>query len=40
MLANVVNFDNCIKTGYPVMESCPRHCRIPEDRILVEGEER
>lgn len=30
------NFEECARAGYPVMESYPRQCRIPEGEIFVE----
>ncbi|XOB40359.1 MAG: hypothetical protein ACKKMR_03570 [Candidatus Nealsonbacteria bacterium] len=35
----VYSFNDCIKAGYPVMESYPRQCKTPDGRIFTEGEE-
>lgn len=32
----VTSFDECVRAGYPVMESYPRQCRTPDGRIFVE----
>jgi|GEM_PF-1441708 len=32
----VNNFDDCVKAGYPVMESYPRQCKTPDGRIFTE----
>lgn len=32
----VLSFENCVKAGYPVMESYPRQCRTPDGRIYAE----
>lgn len=35
-LPEVKNFDECVKAGYPVMESYPRQCKIPDGKTFVE----
>ena len=35
-VANISNFEQCAKAGYPVMESYPRQCRTPDGRNFVE----
>ncbi|GAI55743.1 unnamed protein product, partial [marine sediment metagenome] len=35
----VYSFNDCIKAGYPVMESYPRQCKTPDGRTFTEGEE-
>jgi len=32
----VKNFDECLKAGYPVMESYPRQCKTPDGKIFIE----
>lgn len=32
----VQNFDECIKAGYPVMESYPRQCKTPDGKTFTE----
>jgi len=32
----VTNFEECINAGYPVMESYPRQCRVPEGELFSE----
>lgn len=32
----VKNFNDCLKAGYPIMESYPRQCKIPEGKNFVE----
>ena len=32
----VLSFEDCVKAGYPVMESHPRQCRMPDGRIYAE----
>jgi len=32
----VQSFNECIKAGYPVMESYPRQCKVPDGKIFVE----
>lgn len=34
--AVVDSFEECVETGYPVMESYPRQCRTPDGRLFVE----
>ncbi|MBU0597294.1 Gmad2 immunoglobulin-like domain-containing protein [Patescibacteria group bacterium] len=31
------NFDDCLSMGYPIMESYPRQCRLPNGSTLVEN---
>ena len=33
---SVSSFDECVRAGYPVMESFPRQCRTPDGRNFVE----
>jgi hypothetical protein len=33
---NVTSFDECVRAGYPVMESFPRQCKTPDGRNFVE----
>jgi len=35
----VYSFNDCIKAGYPAMESHPRQCKTPDGRTFTEGEE-
>ena len=35
----VYSFNDCIKAGYPVMESYPRQCKTLDGRTFTEGEE-
>jgi len=32
----VQSFDDCVKAGYPVMESYPRQCKVPDGQTFVE----
>ncbi len=32
----VTNFEECASAGYPVMESYPRQCRVPDGELFVE----
>jgi hypothetical protein len=32
----VSNFEECVKAGYPVMESYPRQCSTPSGKFFVE----
>jgi hypothetical protein len=34
--AEVLSFEDCVKAGYPVMESYPRQCRVPDGRVYAE----
>jgi len=33
---DVSSFDDCVRAGYPVMESFPRQCKTPDGRNFVE----
>ena len=33
---NILSFEDCIKAGYPAMESHPRQCRTADGRLYVE----
>ena len=33
----ITTFDECVRAGYPVMESYPRQCRTPEGSVFVEN---
>lgn len=33
----VKDFEDCVKAGYPVMESYPRQCSLPSGRFFVEN---
>ena len=35
--SSVVSFQDCTEAGYPVTQSLPRECRVPDGRILKEG---
>jgi len=35
----VYSFNDCIKAGYPILESYPRQCKTPDERTFTEGEE-
>ncbi|XOB41911.1 MAG: hypothetical protein ACKKMS_00755 [Candidatus Nealsonbacteria bacterium] len=35
----VYSFNDCIKAGYPILESYPRQCKTPDGRTFTEGEE-
>lgn len=32
----ITNFDQCVEAGYPVLESYPRQCQLPDGEILME----
>lgn len=32
----VMSFEDCVRAGYPVMESYPRQCRTPDGRLYAE----
>ncbi len=34
--SKISNFEECVKAGYPVMESYPRQCTVPGGRFFVE----
>jgi hypothetical protein len=36
LVVNVASFEECVKAGYPVMESHPRQCRTPDGRTYAE----
>jgi hypothetical protein len=33
---SITSFEECIKAGYPAMESYPRQCRVPGGELFVE----
>lgn len=35
-ITDVSSFDECVRAGYPVMESFPRQCKTPDGRNFVE----
>lgn len=35
-LNNVLSFEDCVKAGYPVLESLPRQCKTPDGRTYAE----
>ncbi len=35
--SNVNNFEECVKAGYPVMETYPRQCKTPDGRMFIEN---
>ena len=35
-IPTVTSFDECVRAGYPVMESFPRQCKTPDGRNFVE----
>ena len=35
-LATASSFDECVKAGFPVMESYPRQCKTPDNKTFVE----
>ncbi len=35
-ITNILNFEDCEKAGYPVMESSPRQCKTPEGLTFTE----
>lgn len=35
-VANIRSFEDCAAAGYPVMESSPRQCRLPDGRLYAE----
>lgn len=35
-LENIRSFEDCAAAGYPVMESSPRQCRLPDGRLYAE----
>ncbi|MFH0987472.1 MAG: Gmad2 immunoglobulin-like domain-containing protein [Patescibacteria group bacterium] len=30
------SFDDCVKAGYPIMESYPRQCKVPDGEVFTE----
>jgi len=34
--AQIKSFEDCVKAGYPVMESYPRQCTLPGGKFFVE----
>ena len=34
-VASITNFDECAAAGYPIMESYPEQCRVPDGRTFV-----
>ncbi len=34
-LANIQNFDDCVKAGYPVLQSYPEQCTLPNGKFFV-----
>jgi hypothetical protein len=34
---NITSFEECVKAGYPILESYPRQCRTPDGRIFISG---
>lgn len=34
--ANILSFEDCVAAGYPVMESHPRRCAVPDGRVYAE----
>jgi hypothetical protein len=34
--ANITTFEECVGAGYPVAESFPRQCRLPDGRVIIE----
>lgn len=32
----ISNFEDCVAAGYPILESYPRQCTTPDDKIFVE----
>ena len=35
-IIDINNFEECVSAGYPVMESYPRQCKVPDSRIFIE----
>lgn len=35
-VSTIDSFDECVAAGYPVMESYPRQCRVPDGDVFVE----
>ena len=35
----IKSFDDCVKAGYPVMESFPRQCKTPDGRVFISEED-
>lgn len=35
-LEEIKSFEDCVNAGYPVMESYPRQCRVPDGRVYAE----
>jgi len=33
---NILSFEDCLKAGYPVMESYPRQCKTPDGKTFAE----
>ena len=36
VLVEITNFEDCVSAGYPVMESYPRQCSVPDGGHFVE----
>lgn len=34
--ATVLSFEDCVRAGYPILESYPRQCKTPDDRTYAE----
>lgn len=34
-----INFNECVQKGYPILESFPRQCRMPDGKVFVEKED-
>jgi hypothetical protein len=34
---NITSFEECVKAGYPILESYPRQCRTPDGRNFISG---
>lgn len=34
--AKIQNFDDCVKAGYPVMQSYPPECNLPNGKFFVQ----
>jgi hypothetical protein len=36
LMDKIIDFDTCIQAGFPVQESYPRQCRLPNGEMFVE----
>ncbi len=36
-ISKITDFESCAKAGYPIMESYPRQCSLPDGRFFAES---